>query len=311
MIVLTDSVAFAENLLGGPANWKKVDYFPQNPPLRTLAERLFPSGSLFSAKIRSDQYWQYCFYVEQAAESQFDLLAEPSLESRNLPHGILCCAGSGTGFHGQNNRPWITLPGNVHLTTFFRPQRKLANCGIAFTVLGVVSVLQVIDELGISGAQVKWVNDILIGRAKIGGVLVNIKTEGESVSAALLGIGLNVEKTPKVEPDPFVPKVGSLRDFSDNSLLCTQSEVLRRLAAMLTTNYRRLMTGQLTELLNVYRKRSVIQGNTVTIYEDQDDTIRKEMGSGRVLSIGDNLELTLEGVESPVWRGRLVLGRPE
>jgi BirA family biotin operon repressor/biotin-[acetyl-CoA-carboxylase] ligase len=174
-------------------------------------------------------------------------------------------------------------------------------------VLGVVTVLQVLDSLGITRAQVKWVNDILIEKAKVGGVLVHIKTQGENVTSALVGIGLNVENTPRVEPTPFVPEVAALKSFVKDPLLCTHGQVFRKLAANLANNYDRFIKGKFSELLAIYRQRSIVLGRTVTVYEDTDADVLRKIAKGKVTAIGDNLELRLEGVRTSVWRGRLVL----
>lgn len=275
--------------------------------LSSLTEKLLHSGQVYSGESHLAQFWKYAFLVRRARESQFDLLAETSDTNQDLPNGILCCAGSGEGFHGQHDRPWVTLPGNVHISALFLPHQRLANCGIAFTVVAVVTVLQVLDSMGLSRAKVKWVNDILVDEAKVGGVLIHIKTQGEKVISALVGIGLNVEKIPHVEPTPFVPEVAALRYLVEDPEFCTQARVFRRLAAELAKNYDRLLDGNLPELMEIYRRRSIVIGRTVTVFEDSDVKGLTKIASGRVKSIGDNLELKLEGERTPIWRGRLVL----
>jgi len=42
--------------------------------------------------------------------------------------------------------------------------------------------------------MLKWPNDLVLGNAKLGGILVESKTQGEKVSFAILGIGLNVNQ---------------------------------------------------------------------------------------------------------------------
>jgi len=42
--------------------------------------------------------------------------------------------------------------------------------------------------------MLKWPNDLVLGNAKLGGILVESKTQGERVSFAILGIGLNVNQ---------------------------------------------------------------------------------------------------------------------
>ena len=45
------------------------------------------------------------------------------------------------------------------------------------------------------GVKLKWPNDLVLGTAKLGGILIESKTLGDSVSFAILGIGLNINQT--------------------------------------------------------------------------------------------------------------------
>jgi BirA family biotin operon repressor/biotin-[acetyl-CoA-carboxylase] ligase len=49
------------------------------------------------------------------------------------------------------------------------------------------------DETGLS-VKLKWPNDILLGNAKLGGILIESKSLGDRVSFAILGIGLNINQ---------------------------------------------------------------------------------------------------------------------
>lgn len=308
MIVWTDNPDYARDLLGADPAWRQ-ELKPDDPTVSaTLAGKLLRPGKVYSAEIHSEQRWSQSFLVERAPESQFDLLAETEEE---LPDAILCCAGSGDGFHGLRRRPWQALPGNIHMSALFQPHQKISGGGIAFTVLAVVTVLQVIDAVGIKDAKVKWVNDLLINESKVGGVLVHLKTQGEKVTSALVGIGLNVGTTPRIKPTVFVPKTAALKTFSPDSGQCTLGKVHRRLASTLAENYGRLIEGAFPGFLEIYRQRSIAVGRRVTVHEDSDTETLREIARGQVTSIGENLELTLRGVDKPVWRGRLVLDAPD
>jgi biotin-(acetyl-CoA carboxylase) ligase len=145
----------------------------------------------------------------------------------------------------------------------------------------------------------------LINEAKVGGVLVRIQTQGEKVTSALVGIGLNVETKPEVPPTPFVPRTEALSYTVSDPAKCTQGTVFRRLTSKLAENYRKLLNGQFWDLLAIYRQRSIVVGKEVTLYEDREDDSLEEIARGRVASIGENLELKMEGMEKPVWKGRL------
>jgi biotin-[acetyl-CoA-carboxylase] ligase BirA-like protein len=304
MILFTDTTSYSEAMIGRELQWGSHSRFAGNDPYSLLLKRLIP-GTVSQAKTYLPGPWEYCFLAEEAAESQFDVLAELGSAEKTMRGNILCCAGSGKGFHGQQGREWIACNGNLHVSVLFRPNQRLANCGIGFIALGVVSVLQTLDKLGYRGAKVKWVNDIMMGSSKVGGILAHVKTQGEFVTTALLGIGLNIETRPEVKATRFVREVAAVNDLVGEHRRSTADRAFRKLVAILAENYERLLSGQTAGFIDRYRERSTVLGKQVTVFEDGEET-EQEIARGRVHAIGDNLELIMEAGGTRVWRGRLI-----
>ena len=169
--------------------------------------------------------------------------------------------------------------------------------------LSAVSVIETIDSLkGLQGkTAIKWVNDILINKAKVSGVITQTQTQGENVTGVFLGIGINVLTTPKVEQDLFVPQVTSLNDHAS----CSETSILKSLLNNISKNYQLLINNGYNKILEEYRKRSIIIGKEINIYSDPADGAPKVIASGKVNRIGENLELFLEGIQDPINRGRI------
>jgi BirA family biotin operon repressor/biotin-[acetyl-CoA-carboxylase] ligase len=74
------------------------------------------------------------------------------------------------------------------LWRFNRPAGELSGLSL---VVGMC-LAQVLRDLGLSGARVKWPNDILVGDAKLAGVLIELAGDLLGPSAAVIGVGLNV-----------------------------------------------------------------------------------------------------------------------
>ena len=309
MKVFTDSVQFAESLIAPVKEWEPADFSVQDERLSVLVDRLYSEQSVYQNVASADGVWTYAFFVSEAPFSQYDALVEFIQAHPEIPGGIVCLAGTGQGFHGQRKRHWVALEGNIHLTVLLTPQRKIEHFGVGFPILSAVSVVESIDTIeGLKGeAGIKWVNDILCDGAKVAGFLVHTASMEETVSSVVLGIGLNVEKAPELPPDPHVPKVASIRDFTEEHAAPNQKEILSVLLDRLSENYQLLLEGQWAQLLAVYKKRSVIIGRSVRILTDPEDGRQEEVGSGRVFSIGENLELWLDGVEEPIKKGRVIV----
>lgn len=308
MVVYTDTISFADRVIP-PARKSWAAPTDQRTDAQRLCESFYPSNRFHQSSLESVLLWKYLFLVESAPRSHYDLLIELARGGNALPDGVLCLAESGDKFHGFKGRAWAACPGNIHLSAHLAPGRPIAQYGVGFTILAAVSVADTIDSIpGLNArAGIRWVNDILIEGSKVCGVVAYTQTVNGTVSAAIIGIGLNVETKPSVAPTPFVPRAGALRDFASDPSAITQGLVFDKLIRTLDRNYRLLLDGKNGILLDRYRERSLILGRQVTICSDESGSESEIIAAGRVRGIGENLELFLEGASKPVWRGRLIL----
>jgi BirA family biotin operon repressor/biotin-[acetyl-CoA-carboxylase] ligase len=309
MIVYADDIACAERFVENKEIvWRKAST-PDNQGISSLAGRIFGDADIFSCEIEFIEGWNYLLIAKKASESQYDILIDLSRKNIPIPSGIICIAGEGDRFHGFKGRHWDSPEGNIYLSAHFAPNIPIKNYGAGFMILAAVSVIDAIDNIpGLSQkAGIKWVNDILIDDAKVCGVLAHTIAEAEVITNAIIGIGLNVETVPKTEPTVFVPKASSLNEFASGQNLYTRRLLFSLLTKTIHENYLTLISGNFDELLNRYRNRSNIIGREVIIYEDSEGDIPARICEGRAISIGDNLELYIEGTEKPVKRGRLAL----
>ena len=265
-------------------------------PIHTSPSEPFPGGHLFLS--------------EFAATSQYDRVVELVRTGATLPDRVASLAGSGLDFHGFKGRPWAALPGNIHLVVHLAPNRPVDRFHVAFTVLAALSAVEAVDGIpGLEGrAGLKWVNDVLVDGAKVAGVLAHTQSRGHVVTSAILGIGLNVEATPEVEPTPFVPRAASLLDFLPPETGDLQASALRGLLHALDRNYRTLLHDGFQPLLARYRDRSIVLGKEVVVCTEVSDHTLQVVAEGVVSELGESLELVLEGRPEPVTGGRLVLG---
>lgn len=312
MRILSDSYDYAAEVLppeaaGGLSATPLVD-----PVLLRLSRAFLTSGAILQGAGPADQPWRYLVLSRHAVRSQYDLLIELARSDRSLPDRLVCVAGSGEGFHGFKERPWSATAGNLHVSAYLTPNGVVEHFDTAFTVLAALSVVDAVDAVpGLEGqARIKWVNDVLVGDAKVAGILSYTQTQDDTVVGAVLGIGLNVETTPEVERTAFVPAVKALRDLVSHGPPVTQRTVLQLLLRALDRNYRSLMEEGYGVLLDRYRDRSSVIGTPVRVCEEGSGSDPKVVCEGRVAALGEGLELYLEGRKEPIRRGRLILSGP-
>lgn len=308
MYVITDNSDYATSVLGAEYPWTDLptDHGIDLPT--ELLEAIFQDAELTCARLRTGHLFQYLLITEHSELSQYDLSIELLKKNVTLPHCMLAFAGSGSRFHGLRNREWSSPPGNIYLTAVFTPNRKIERFGPACVALPAVAVCETIASFSaLTGrASIKWVNDILIGDAKVAGVLTYSQAMGDEVTGIVLGIGLNVETAPEVEPTPFVPRAGSMRQFAGESESIRLPVVLTRLIENLNETYRQLESGNWHRVVAQYRALSVVIGKEVRVLADSADMSNEIIAEGVVETIGDDLELHIRGIERPVSRGRLI-----
>lgn len=105
------------------------------------------------------------------------------------PEGLVVLAEEQTAGRGRMGRAWVSPAGlNLYFTLIVRPPLDDLRRLPVTVPLGVAWGL---ESLGLT-PDVKWPNDIWFSGKKAGGILIDTVVEGESVTAALIGIGLNV-----------------------------------------------------------------------------------------------------------------------
>jgi biotin-(acetyl-CoA carboxylase) ligase len=312
MITFSDSIEFAAQIL--PVEFAAHRAFsPEcDEDLAPAVSALLGDPASVHVGTAAVPAWTHLFLASHAARSQCDQLIELSRTGRHLPDHTACLAQTGSCFHGFKGRPWSAAPGNIHLAVHFSPGRVVERFEVAFTILAALSVAEAIDGLpGLTRKPgIRWVNDIVMGEAKIGGVLAYTQTQGQTVTSAVLGIGLNVDVTPRVEPTPFVPSVACLREFFLGGTGSSLRVLVGRLLAALTRNYHQLLQGGYQPLLERYRQRSTVTGKLCTVCTEESDHEPSVIAVGRLAAIGDGLELYIDGCRRPITQGRLLVGPP-
>lgn len=105
--------------------------------------------------------------------------------------GAVCLAESQSSGRGRVGRNWISPYGsNIYLSLawIYDDQRQINGLSLA----AGVSVVRVLHNLGFKDAGLKWPNDILYGDCKLGGILLEIVSNGNGLYRIVLGLGLNV-----------------------------------------------------------------------------------------------------------------------
>jgi BirA family biotin operon repressor/biotin-[acetyl-CoA-carboxylase] ligase len=106
--------------------------------------------------------------------------------------GQLCMAERQTAGRGRRGREWVSPFGsNLYLSVLWRFDKAAAALSGLSLALGV-GVVRALEQVGASGAQLKWPNDILWQGRKLAGILVELAGETEGPCYVVVGVGVNL-----------------------------------------------------------------------------------------------------------------------
>ncbi len=130
------------------------------------------------------------------------------------PEGTWLRADRQTGGKGRQGRAWQSPPGNLHASTLVRLQPGDPPAP-TLALVAAVALHEVVDR-HVPAARIKWPNDLLVGGAKLAGIL--LERQGDAV---IVGFGVNlahhpqdldrpaISLNPPVAPDPFLQRLAA------------------------------------------------------------------------------------------------------
>lgn len=106
--------------------------------------------------------------------------------------GVICLAEEQTSGRGRRGRDWLSpLGGNFYGSLGWVFTGGIAEVEGLSLAVGV-AVLRALRRYGVKGVQLKWPNDIVVGDAKLGGVLIELQAEAQGPCLVVIGLGLNL-----------------------------------------------------------------------------------------------------------------------
>jgi len=188
-------------------------------------------------------------YVAETGSTNADLVA---LARGGAGVGRVLWAGHQTAGRGRIGRTWAAPPGSSLLASILLPVEA-----VPFLVVARVALAAADACARLSGLEVtlKWPNDLLVGEAKLAGLLA----ETEAASATVVvGIGCNVDWS-QARPADLADRVAALSDgpFGPPTPSVLLDSLLEGLA-----NWLLRPAG---EVLTAYRARCATLGREVTV----------------------------------------------
>jgi BirA family transcriptional regulator, biotin operon repressor / biotin---[acetyl-CoA-carboxylase] ligase len=131
------------------------------------------------------------------------------------PTGTVCLAERQTAGRGRRGRNWISPFGsNLYLSILWRyPLAPAVLSGVSLAA--GVAAAGVLRDSGVTDLTLKWPNDLLWRRRKLGGILLEVAGEAQGPSLLVAGLGINLRMPGdqgRVIDQPWVDLAGILGD---------------------------------------------------------------------------------------------------
>jgi BirA family biotin operon repressor/biotin-[acetyl-CoA-carboxylase] ligase len=120
-----------------------------------------------------------------------------ALAQHGEPEGLAVLAHQQTGGRGSNGRAWVSPPGNLYLSALLRPPGRAREAG-QWSLLAGVALAEAVAALLPTEAPLalKWPNDLLLGEAKLAGILIDSSAAEGRLDWLVIGIGVNLASAP-------------------------------------------------------------------------------------------------------------------
>ncbi|MHA3738382.1 bifunctional biotin--[acetyl-CoA-carboxylase] ligase/biotin operon repressor BirA [Pseudomonas sp. Eth.TT006] len=219
--------------------------------------------------------------INQGCTAPFLVLAERQISGR-----------------GRRGRKWVSpFAENLYYSLVLRIEGGIRQLEGLSLVVGL-AVMHTLRKLGVSGAGLKWPNDVLVGNKKIAGILLELVGDPADVCHVVLGIGINVNMQIADEVDQ---QWTSMRLETGKS--CDRNVLVAELNEMLVGYIQRHQADGFSALQGEWEKDHLWQGRPVSLIAGANHI------EGVVLGIDSQgaLRLKVGGVEKVFSGGELSL----
>jgi len=106
--------------------------------------------------------------------------------------GTVCTAEQQSAGRGRRGRHWVSpFARNLYVSVLWEFERGAASLEGLSLAVGVTAATA-LEQIGVADVRLKWPNDLLVGDAKLGGILLEMSGDAAGLCQVVIGIGINV-----------------------------------------------------------------------------------------------------------------------
>jgi len=222
------------------------------------------------------------------------LMQMPAPEPGRLSVAITSNQTAGRGRHGKT---WQSPPGSgLCLSAAYTFLLQPENLPALTLALGL-GAIDALEELGASGVELKWPNDLVALDGKLGGILTEVQQQSAGTATVVAGIGVNVDSTSAVDIETVS---GWAHQVVDLKSICDTQPSHEEVAGQLTTHLLQAFvdfeTSGFSTMADRWSRYDWLLGRNITI------ATAEQQFSGVGAGIASDGALLIETPESGVRR---------
>jgi BirA family biotin operon repressor/biotin-[acetyl-CoA-carboxylase] ligase len=209
-----------------------------------------------------DHTWGESVYYLQDVDSTSTYCK--ALARDGAPEGTAVIAKRQSGGRGRMGRSFHSPEGGLYMTVLLRPKCKAEELMHLTCLIGVAAANAVESVSGIRPG-LKWINDLVIGTKKVGGILVEMSLlPGGYVDYALVGIGINCR-------DDIAPELSEIATALDRETgrEISPAALAAALLCEINAQYQALIDRK-SDIMEAYRKQCVTLNREVLLLRGEE-----------------------------------------
>ena len=192
-----------------------------------------------------------------------------ALAKQGAPHGTAVLAGHQTNGHGRRGRSFHSPEGmGIYLSLLLRPHCRPVEL-MHLTCAAAVAMCDAVETAAGIRPGIKWTNDLVVGKRKLGGILTELSLTAEGkVDYAVIGIGINCRQQEEDFPQD-IRQIACSLDMATGTrndpsvLAAAMLEKLCAMAQSLLTDRERLLDRYRADCITLGQEISLVRGDSV------------------------------------------------
>ena len=220
--------------------------------------------------------------------------AAARLAALGAKEGTTVVAEAQTSGRGRHGRTWFSPAGaGLYVSIVLRPSK---GPGLRLTLAAGVAVAEALRAATGLPAELKWPNDVMIGRRKVAGILAESAWHADALSSVVLGFGVNLREASY--PAELAARVTSIE--AETSRPVDRAQVLAEILACVAERYAELHAEKFDAILSDWRQLAPSLPSAPVEWDSHAGLIRGraediDADGALLVRVGDRLERVIAG----------------